>query len=171
CRVCGKSVKDTDIQTHMGEHIRKSLREVPEDGIKYPVAKSYPCGTCGRSMDDGACPVRIKSAKCDSDCPSSYAFQIRAASTFRDTRPCTNVPISCPFDCQQTHWKYNFPQHLKERHPSWQSLVSQSFIEQITVTREEARHSRIKSSALAPTTRTPATLLTPNPTRPVPPSL
>ncbi|KAK6988259.1 hypothetical protein R3P38DRAFT_3444360, partial [Favolaschia claudopus] len=25
CRVCGKSVKDTDIQTHMGEHIRKSL--------------------------------------------------------------------------------------------------------------------------------------------------
>ncbi|KAK7050338.1 hypothetical protein R3P38DRAFT_2863604 [Favolaschia claudopus] len=88
-------------------------------------------------MDDGACPVRIKSAKCDSDCPSSYAFQIRAASTFRDTRPCTNVPISCPFDCQQTHWKYNFPQHLKERHPSWQTLVSQSFIEQITVTREE----------------------------------
>ncbi|KAK6988263.1 hypothetical protein R3P38DRAFT_2484437, partial [Favolaschia claudopus] len=81
--------------------------------------------------------VRIKSGKCDSDCPSAYAFQIRAASTFRETRPCTNVPIPCPFDCQQTHWKYNFPQHLNEFHPSWRAAASPSFIEQITVTRHE----------------------------------
>ncbi|KAJ6590274.1 hypothetical protein B0H10DRAFT_1634625, partial [Mycena sp. CBHHK59/15] len=55
-----------------------------------------PCGTCGRSMDDGTCQVRIKSEKVDSDCPSTYAFRISSASMFRKTRPCTNVPLQCP---------------------------------------------------------------------------
>ncbi|KAJ6630392.1 hypothetical protein B0H10DRAFT_1774613, partial [Mycena sp. CBHHK59/15] len=74
CRVCGKYVKDTDIQTHMGQHIRKALCNVHEESVKRPVAEMYPCGTCGRSMDDGTCQVRIKSRKVDSDCPSTYAF-------------------------------------------------------------------------------------------------
>ncbi|KAJ6608039.1 hypothetical protein B0H10DRAFT_1955781 [Mycena sp. CBHHK59/15] len=142
CRVCGKSVKDTDVQTHMGQHIRKDLRNVPEESVKCPicstvVAKAYPCGTCGRSMNDGVCQVRIKSGKVDSDCLSAYAFCISSASAFRETRPCTNVPLQCPLNCEQMHWKYNFPQHLEERHPSWRSLVSPKFIEQITVTRAE----------------------------------
>ncbi|KAK6977108.1 hypothetical protein R3P38DRAFT_2582278, partial [Favolaschia claudopus] len=138
CRICGKVVKAQDIQTHMGHHIRKFLCDVPEDTpVKCPVAKSYPCGTCGRSMDDGQCNIRIKSNKCDSDCSSSYAFRISSASTFHETRPCTNVPIQCPFDCQQIHWKYNFPQHLKDRHPSWRSLASATFIDQVTVTQAE----------------------------------
>ncbi|KAJ7444422.1 hypothetical protein B0H11DRAFT_2250104 [Mycena galericulata] len=55
CRVCGKSVNDTDIQTHMGKHIRKALRNVHDESVKCPVAEVYPCGTCGRSMDGGTC--------------------------------------------------------------------------------------------------------------------
>ncbi|KAK6991984.1 hypothetical protein R3P38DRAFT_2803375 [Favolaschia claudopus] len=55
------SAKDTDIQTHMGEHIRKAIREVSEDGIKYPVAKSYPRGTCGRSMTEHAQSMESRS--------------------------------------------------------------------------------------------------------------
>src|ERR1700710_2987149 len=31
----------------------------------------------------------------------------------------------------------HIPQHLEERHPSWRSLASPKFIEQITVTRAE----------------------------------
>ncbi|KAF8157541.1 hypothetical protein K438DRAFT_2074070 [Mycena galopus ATCC 62051] len=79
CRVCGKIVKDTDIQNHMGKHIRKALRNVHEEFIKCP----------------------------------------------------------CPLHCEEMQWKYNFPRHLEERHPSWRSLISPTFIQQITVTRAE----------------------------------
>ncbi|KAF7335508.1 hypothetical protein MVEN_02204600 [Mycena venus] len=42
CRICGKRVKDTDRQTHMGQHIRRALRGVPEDSVKIPVQCSDP---------------------------------------------------------------------------------------------------------------------------------
>ncbi|KAJ7463934.1 hypothetical protein FB451DRAFT_1491961 [Mycena latifolia] len=137
CRVCGKTVKDTDRQTHMGQHIRKALRGIQEDSVKCPVAEAYPCGTCGRSMNDGICQLRIKSGKVDSDCPSTYAFRISSAAEFRQTRPCTNIPLQCPLNCNHMHWKYNFPMHLEAQHPTWRQLVSPKFIEQITVTRAE----------------------------------
>ncbi|KAJ7648444.1 hypothetical protein B0H17DRAFT_1148079 [Mycena rosella] len=117
CRVCGKIVKDTDIQNHMGKHIRKALRNVREEFIK--------------------CPIRVKSGKLDSDCSSTYPFRVSSALVFRDTRPCTNIPLQCPLHCEEMHWKYNFPRHLEERHPSWRSLTSPTFIQQITVTRAE----------------------------------
>ncbi|KAJ7078250.1 hypothetical protein C8R44DRAFT_654684, partial [Mycena epipterygia] len=133
CRVCNKTVNGTDMQNHMGAHIRKALRNVHEDAVKCSVAKDHPCGMCGRSMAEGACQVRIKSGNLDSDCPSAYAFRISSASKSSEKRPCTNAPIQCPF-CEQMHWKYNFPQHFNERHPSWRSLASPKFIQQISVT-------------------------------------
>ncbi|KAK7005923.1 hypothetical protein R3P38DRAFT_3283060 [Favolaschia claudopus] len=137
CRICSKTVKSSDIQNHVGQHIRKALRNIHDESAKYPVSADYPCGTCGRSINDNLCQIRIKSKKLDSDCPSAYPFLIKAAAKSSKSRPCTNIPIQCPFNCDQIHWKYNFPQHLKERHPSWRSLASSEFIAQITITPEE----------------------------------
>ncbi|KAJ7826421.1 hypothetical protein B0H13DRAFT_1566743, partial [Mycena leptocephala] len=101
------------------------------------VSDAYPCGTCGGPTSDGACTIRIKSGKADSDCPSLYAFLVSAAAKFTKTRPCTNVAINCPLHCDEIHWKYNFIKHLDGRHPSWKQLLPPSFIPQIQITAEE----------------------------------
>ncbi|KAF8173571.1 hypothetical protein K438DRAFT_2051185 [Mycena galopus ATCC 62051] len=137
CRMCNKEVKDTDRQTHIGQHILKALRGVAEPGIILPVTVDYPCGTCGGRSTSEACSINIKSGKAESNCPAAYAFQISAASTCRKNRPCTNVPVQCPLGCEEIHWKYNFPQHLQERHPSWPNLLSSSFTSQVEISRDE----------------------------------
>jgi hypothetical protein len=154
CHICHKAVKDTDRQTHAGHHILKALRSVNDPTAKVPVgcpldcgeksltsgpqvSASYPCGLCGASSANGGCQIRIKSGKADSECPHAYAFQIQAASTFRDSRPCTNVPLLCPLNCNETHWKYNFPQHFTERHPSWEQLIPPTFLPRIQISRAE----------------------------------
>ncbi|KAJ6565382.1 hypothetical protein B0H10DRAFT_2200416 [Mycena sp. CBHHK59/15] len=137
CHICHKPVKDTDRKTHAGSHILKALRGVNDPAVKVPVSAVYPCGMCGASSANGACQIRIKSAKADSDCPHAYAFQIQAASTFRESRPCTNVPLLCPLNCNETHWKYNFSRHLTERHPSWEQLMPPEFLPRIQISRAE----------------------------------
>ncbi|KAJ6604907.1 hypothetical protein B0H10DRAFT_1821290, partial [Mycena sp. CBHHK59/15] len=137
CRICNKTVQDKDRQSHAGQHILKALRGVSDLTVNIPVSAAYPCGMCGMSSANGACQIRIKSGKTDSDCPQAYAFQIHAASTFRSTRPCTNVPIPCPLNCNEIHWKYNFFQHFMERHPSWEQLISPEFASRIRVTHAE----------------------------------
>ncbi|KAJ7879580.1 hypothetical protein B0H14DRAFT_2566752 [Mycena olivaceomarginata] len=42
--------------------------------------------------------------------------------------PCTNIPIKCPLDCDQFHWKYNFQQHL---------ILSQYFLSTIHISSAE----------------------------------
>ncbi|KAJ7761933.1 hypothetical protein DFH07DRAFT_867598 [Mycena maculata] len=133
CRICQKPVKDTDRQTHVGHHILKAFCGVVDESAK-SVSVSYPCGLCGGPTSDGACNIRIKGGKADSDCPSAYPFLISAASQFRESRPCTNVPVACPLNCNETHWKYNFQQHLQERHPTWEQIISPNFFSQIQVT-------------------------------------
>ncbi|KAJ7827076.1 hypothetical protein B0H13DRAFT_2680521 [Mycena leptocephala] len=128
CRVCGIVVKDTNRRRHVGEHILKSICGVEDPSVKLLVAKEYPCGTCAGPTVNGGCTTGIKNGKLDSDCPSTYSFMISAAGQFRPTRPCTNIPIKCPLDCDQCHWKYNFQQHLQERHPQWRQILSQSFL-------------------------------------------
>ncbi|KAJ7447664.1 hypothetical protein FB451DRAFT_1535824 [Mycena latifolia] len=113
CRVCRKPIKDQDRQCHVGEHIMKALRGVEDPSVKVPVSNAYPCGTCAGPT----CKIAAKGGKADSDCPSAYSFLISAAKQYRPTRPCTNVPIECPLQCKETHWKYNFQKHLEERHP------------------------------------------------------
>ncbi|KAJ6518572.1 hypothetical protein DFH09DRAFT_1098400 [Mycena vulgaris] len=137
CRVCQKPVKDTDRQTHVGQHILKALCGVSDMSVKFPVSNAYPCGMCGGPTNDGACKVQIKGGKAQSECPSAYPFMISAASKFRDSRPCTNVPIVCPLNCNETHWKYNYQKHLEERHPSWEQIVSPAFVSQIQIIRAE----------------------------------
>ncbi|KAJ7849431.1 hypothetical protein B0H13DRAFT_2402726 [Mycena leptocephala] len=137
CRICQKVVKDTDRQMHIGQHILKTLCGVADSSAKFPVSNSYPCGTCGGPTSDGACKIQIKSGKVDSNCPSAYPFLISAPAKFKETRPCTNVPIVCPFRCDETHWKYNFHKHLADRHPSWRDIISPTFLTQIQITRAE----------------------------------
>ncbi|KAK7007190.1 hypothetical protein R3P38DRAFT_2470949, partial [Favolaschia claudopus] len=103
---------------HVGQHILKSMRGVPETSARESVSGSYPCGTCG-----GTCSIAIKNKKADSACPSAYPFMITTAKKFLPTRPCTNVPVVCAMhDCKQIYWKYNSKQHMSERHPGWKKL-------------------------------------------------
>ncbi|KAJ7753073.1 hypothetical protein DFH07DRAFT_824524 [Mycena maculata] len=92
---------------------------------------------CGGPTADGACKVRIKGGKAISACPSAYSFLILAASKFRDSRPCTNVPIVYVLNCGETHWKYNFQMHCKKRHPSWEQIVASSFLSLIKISYAE----------------------------------
>ncbi|KAF8157483.1 hypothetical protein K438DRAFT_1621123, partial [Mycena galopus ATCC 62051] len=123
CGVCQKPLKDTERQNHTGLYILKAIRGVPDPTVKVPVSDQYPCGMCGGPTTNGACQVRIKGATADSDCPRAYSFQIKATAASRNTRTCTNVPVVCPLNCQETHWKYNLAQHFAERHPSWKALL------------------------------------------------
>ncbi|KAJ6614600.1 hypothetical protein B0H10DRAFT_1950574 [Mycena sp. CBHHK59/15] len=133
CGVCSVVVKDPNRQQHAAEHILKSMCGVEDPRVKFPVAKEYPCGTCGGPTVSGGCTVGIKNGKLDSNCPSTYPFMISAAEQLRPTCLCTNIPIKCALDCDQVHWKYNFQQHLEERHPQWRQILSQNFISTILI--------------------------------------
>ncbi|KAJ6582561.1 hypothetical protein DFH09DRAFT_912293 [Mycena vulgaris] len=148
CRVCQKPVKDTERQTHVGHHILKAICGVADISAKFPVSDAYPCGMCGGPTDDGACKVQIKGGKALSECPSAYPFMISAASKFRESRPCTNVPIVCPLNCNETHWKYNFQKHLQERHPSWRQIASPAFISLIQISHAEQTALQIPAAKL-----------------------
>ncbi|KAK6987897.1 hypothetical protein R3P38DRAFT_3229735 [Favolaschia claudopus] len=131
--MCGKTVKDPDRQHHIGEHILKALRGVKEVSARVPVSTSYPCGACG-----GTCSISIKNKKADSECPSAYPFLISTTKKFLPTRPCTNVPVMCAMpDCKQIHWKYNFKQHMEERHPGWEGHTANDFIDEIRISSAE----------------------------------
>ncbi|KAJ6455112.1 hypothetical protein DFH09DRAFT_1508591 [Mycena vulgaris] len=115
CRVCQKPVKETDRQIHVGQHIMMAL--------------------CGVKDTSAKTPTDIPVAQ--SDCPSHYPFPISAAAKFLPTRPYTNIPIKCELKCDEFHWKYNFPNHLEERHPGWRQLITPAFTSQLQITRVE----------------------------------
>ncbi|KAJ6630142.1 hypothetical protein B0H10DRAFT_2362241 [Mycena sp. CBHHK59/15] len=72
---------------------------------------------------------------------------ISAASQFCETRPCTNVPIKCPAaDCDQFHWKYNFQQHLEDRHPQWRLILSHDFLSAIQISSAEQQASEFPTT-------------------------
>ncbi|KAJ6613550.1 hypothetical protein B0H10DRAFT_214469 [Mycena sp. CBHHK59/15] len=75
-------------------------------------------------------------------------------SKFSDKRPCTNVPIKCPLDCKEIHWKYNLLQHLEKRHPSWRELISPPPEIQISAAEQRALgipDTDIRAPSLSPT--------------------
>ncbi|KAJ6599974.1 hypothetical protein DFH09DRAFT_1271514 [Mycena vulgaris] len=141
CRVCQKPVKETDRQIHVGQHIMMALCGVKDTSAKTPqrfqVSDGYPCGTCGGKSSTGPCKIGITRGKAQSDCPSHYPFPISAAAKFLPTRPYTNIPIKCELKCDEFHWKYNFPNHLEERHPGWRQLITPAFTSQLQITRVE----------------------------------
>ncbi|KAK7007094.1 hypothetical protein R3P38DRAFT_2554208 [Favolaschia claudopus] len=107
-------------------------------------------------MCGGTCLPSIKAKKLNSQCPSTYPFMISTAKKFLSTRPCTNVPIACVMvGCNETHWKYNYKQHLAERHPDWQRLIPVTFLPELQISREELLELKIPShlGCLAPTAK------------------
>ncbi|KAK6995631.1 hypothetical protein R3P38DRAFT_2406960, partial [Favolaschia claudopus] len=105
CGVCLKNVAGSERQNHMGRHILLSQRGVIEPEIVMEVAKDYPCGFCGKEMSENGCSISIASA-------------LKSSTT----KPSTNAPLKCSL-CTETHWKYNMPKHLQDRHPSWKVSV------------------------------------------------
>ncbi|KAJ7251090.1 hypothetical protein C8J57DRAFT_1078413 [Mycena rebaudengoi] len=138
CNICGKKVAAPDRQNHMGKHILLSLQGVQDPSLLAEVEKNYPCGFCGQTSSPDGCGVGIASGKATSSCSEAYAFQITAASKSSATKPCTNVPIRCSL-CTEIHWKYNFPRHLKDKHPSWEVTMPEEsrdeFSAKISVTK------------------------------------
>ncbi|KAK7034825.1 hypothetical protein R3P38DRAFT_2518837 [Favolaschia claudopus] len=119
CLICGKDVLGAERQNHMGKHIMLSLHGITEKNLIAAVATSYPCGSCGGSMSNGACALSIRGRKAISTCREVYEFQIKPASKSTTAKASTNVPIACAL-CPQTHWKYNMATHLSDSHPHWE---------------------------------------------------
>ncbi|KAL1660065.1 hypothetical protein GGF50DRAFT_63940 [Schizophyllum commune] len=130
CRVCGQSVATKDSQNHTGRHILRALLDTsaPFNKLFLQISFPYPCGFCGgpssQGGENGSCSTqRGKGQVAVSSCSRAYSFRISSASSFKEDKPSsTNVPIICVL-CNAVHWKYNMQQHLKERHPSWESTV------------------------------------------------
>jgi hypothetical protein len=104
------------------------------------VTLPFPCGFCGQSSVNGKCKIGIgKGGKVSSACPLAYSFMISAAAKVSQTKPCTNVSITCKL-CTEVHWKYNVHQHLSERHRGWQQYLKDDndFLNKIAITNEEA---------------------------------
>ncbi|KAJ7059300.1 hypothetical protein C8F01DRAFT_1370857 [Mycena amicta] len=136
CNVCGKTVKEETRQNHVGRHILMKILGVFDPNANPEVSTHYPCGFCGRNGD--RCSVKIDGGKAHSDCPSLYAFRIWSAATTSQAKPCTNVPIRCPIiNCTEIHWKYNFPQHLHDKHDLRAVDPSSSFLSLLLVSRQE----------------------------------
>ncbi|KAL0061746.1 hypothetical protein AAF712_011419 [Marasmius tenuissimus] len=138
CTICENFVEPKNRQKHAAKHILLSKR-----GIKDPTAKhkvpSNPCGFCAGPSSVDKCRVELRKKKTVSSCPQAYSFQYHAASTFKASSPCTNVPISCPLCKNSTsdHWKYNMLDHLERCHPSWRAQTTDDFKEGIRITKEE----------------------------------
>ncbi|KAK6997245.1 hypothetical protein R3P38DRAFT_2472931, partial [Favolaschia claudopus] len=116
CLICNKSVPGPERQSYMGKDIYLKREGIRENNLLLQVGAEYPCGFCGRCTATSGCTISIAGGKAVSSCAEAYAFRICDAAKSSTSKPCTNVPIRCTL-CNETHWKYNFPRHLEEKHP------------------------------------------------------
>ncbi|KAL4242269.1 hypothetical protein ABKN59_012011 [Abortiporus biennis] len=125
------------MRAHMGAHILRSLRNVPEKiPLKQPIGKQMPCGFCGTSGDP-KCEVymKISAQRKTIECKCKYAhsYQYARAEKGSNRTPCRNVPIICRL-CHslgnlcskdkgffQAYWRYNFEEHFEQIHPEYNS--------------------------------------------------
>ncbi|KAL1746378.1 hypothetical protein HDZ31DRAFT_81278 [Schizophyllum fasciatum] len=146
CMICGRSgIKETDLQTHVGAHLLKARSQIPDNTAKRQISASYPCGFCGGD----SCSVSIRgggNGTVNSSCPQAYGFRISTAKECGPNRPCTNVPIVCPLQCGETHWKYNLQTHFEQRHPSWAAMIQDEVKTRVRITALEQTALGIPSS-------------------------
>ncbi|KIM35830.1 hypothetical protein M413DRAFT_36514, partial [Hebeloma cylindrosporum] len=117
CHFCRAECRISDMRVHVGTHILKAQRGVPDETLKIGL---NPCGWCGK---DG-CKTRLpasdssKSIKISSDCEYHYQnMKYHLALKPTNRSPCTNVPILCPICPRpETFWKYAFIAHVVDRH-------------------------------------------------------
>ncbi|KAF9522599.1 hypothetical protein CPB83DRAFT_745856, partial [Crepidotus variabilis] len=96
CSICRRLVAGPEQQNHMGGHILRKIRDVAEPDLIKTVSNEFPCGFCGQ-YTKGTCILSIAAGKAQSTCSQAYNFRISAASKIFKSKPCTNVPIQCPF--------------------------------------------------------------------------
>ncbi|KAJ8087485.1 hypothetical protein PM082_006316 [Marasmius tenuissimus] len=138
CSICETFIEPKNRQKHAAKHVLFSKRGVEDPTAKHKVSVN-PCGFCAGPSSTEKCRVELRKKKTVSSCPQAYNFQYHAASTFKPSSPCTNVPIACPLckSSAQNHWKYNILDHLEQCHPSWRVQTTDEFREGIRITREE----------------------------------
>ncbi|KAG1732023.1 uncharacterized protein EDB91DRAFT_1007953, partial [Suillus paluster] len=95
CPLCSEATKD--LHSHMGGHILRAARRVPEN-LTTAVSGPQPCGFCGRS-GVAKYAVTFKESGCsvawESQCPHKENFQYSNANKGSDNHPCCNVPVVC----------------------------------------------------------------------------
>lgn len=127
----GGQANDADLQTcrfcpavdlsilNGPEHIRHVSAHILHD-VRVKDAET-PCGLCLSSS--AGCTIKLSKGSIDitrSRCPMLRTFNIRMASEFKRTSPCTNHPLECPL-CDPgapAIWKYNLRAHLSSAHAS-----------------------------------------------------
>ncbi|KAF8121563.1 hypothetical protein EV363DRAFT_1363441 [Boletus edulis] len=140
CHVCSPSVvsnsdscsdptSTSDLHSHMGGHIIRSIRGVPEE-LATPVGPVFPCGFCGSSGNPD-CVIKLKKTKrateVITDCPHKVPFKYGFAEKGSESCPCRNVPVVCALcphrerdtDAKPAVWRYNMEQHLTLSHPEY----------------------------------------------------
>ncbi len=122
CPVCPHTFERSQPQRtleHIGAHI-----------LSGDVDQSMePCGFCLRPAP--MCEFRLQKSKGKDrgyqvdlkksrGCPNLVRFSYKAASTFSEAGPCTNVPIKCDLcrDDAPTVWRYNMEAHFIKAHPN-----------------------------------------------------
>ena len=90
-----------------------------------------PCGWCGlEGCWTQLTQVTGKPVKITSNCAYHYAnMAYLKALEAKESSPCTNIPLNCPIcpvglnEHRQTFWKYNFIQHMAEKHLTESGLL------------------------------------------------
>ncbi|KAG2008058.1 hypothetical protein CC2G_013529 [Coprinopsis cinerea AmutBmut pab1-1] len=129
CRCCDAApMKLKHLRNHVGHHILRAFRGVP-DRLKddYKMG-SNPCGWCA---GNGCKTQLVLSSRGTyvvlSDCEFHYQKMVYSrAAEYSYSSPCTNVPIPCSLclqaDPERTHlptfWKYNLIYHMISTHLS-----------------------------------------------------
>ncbi|KAK6984142.1 hypothetical protein R3P38DRAFT_2418829, partial [Favolaschia claudopus] len=130
---CHLFIKPDDSWAHVGTHIFKSVKGIPEHNLHEQVDPVNPCGFCGRAgcqIDLSGLPNARTTPKLVAGCsrahPFSYGHRKKSAT------PCTNVPILCmlcpviaPRKSPPVFWKYSMYPHIRVAHPQhWDDLLS-----------------------------------------------
>ncbi|KAJ7443372.1 hypothetical protein FB451DRAFT_1149702 [Mycena latifolia] len=137
CELCGKKAENP--RAHMGMHILRKLRHIPEELAKQ-VDGDTPCGFCGDSSR-AECAISMKvtrtSVQVQTNCRLAAPFKYAYADRGSSSTPCRNVPIICTLcpsrltagkagGWQPAQWRYNMDSHLALCHPEYASPLNPS---------------------------------------------
>ncbi|EFI27228.1 hypothetical protein CC1G_15056 [Coprinopsis cinerea okayama7 len=129
CHCCGMQSKLSALRNHVGQHILRAIRDVPDDLLPGLRIGPNPCGWCGRHASGCQTQLVVPPGKTTyrvlSNCEYHYErMKYSAAAKSSDNQPCTNVPVPCPICARNnpnhthltTFWKYNLLYHMLSHH-------------------------------------------------------
>ncbi|KAI0686301.1 hypothetical protein C8T65DRAFT_591318 [Cerioporus squamosus] len=166
CLQCLLVMDRRGARNHVGHHLLRSLRHIPETLLGISVGKSMPCGFCGRSGITSCQQLFLTSGKnpqAKSGCLYAHTFQYRPSLVSKlGGMVCTNTPILCSIPgctrCTGNYlsaiWKYNMEEHLRLEHPgySWDGFhpgtIVPDLLSAMHITREEEEAMKIPAEAI-----------------------